>query len=165
MRKGFTLIELLVVVLIIGVLVSVALPQYKKAVMKTRFSTAFARLRSIQKQVELLNLDPPGPPVTDVLFVYEPGAYTGPNVMEYDVVDLNKGLTCDRALCNDGYFGFSAECHSSTSQCGVQMFSWDGPNVSVEATYENGEWTQICYSDVEYDFLCNSLPRDWEIKN
>ena len=52
MKKGFTLIELLVVVLIMGILASVALPQYFKSVEKGRAAEAINMLSEIASAEE-----------------------------------------------------------------------------------------------------------------
>lgn len=55
--KGFTLIELLVVVLIIGILSSVALPQYTKAVEKSRQAEAWTTLKSINDAIKIYQME------------------------------------------------------------------------------------------------------------
>ncbi len=51
-KTGFTLIELLVVVLIMGILTSIAVPQYQLVVEKSRVAEALINLRAIRNAQE-----------------------------------------------------------------------------------------------------------------
>lgn len=58
--KAFTLIELLVVVLIIGILTAIAVPQYERAVEKSRIAEIWTNLASLDKAYQVAQLEKPG---------------------------------------------------------------------------------------------------------
>ena len=96
-NNAFTLIELLVVVLIIGILAAVALPQYQKAVLKSRYTQLMAFGNAIEKAAEAYHLANGVYPASfDELAVDFPGEkredYSGKmTVMSYE------GKTCQLA--------------------------------------------------------------------
>ena len=83
-RGAFTLIELLVVVLIIGILAAVALPQYEKAVLKSRVAEQITLVSSLYPAVEACLLENGGDATNcqlDNLAVTAPACKPLPNAL------------------------------------------------------------------------------------
>lgn len=146
---GFTLIELLVVVLIIGILSSVALPQYTKAVEKARAAEAVQNLASLGKALSVY-----------VMANGVPGTGNGSvttNSMDLSELDVTLDLNCNSStkVCSSKNFEYKwfGSCVSATrkkSSSISYVLNW--------CQEENQEPELNCdvYDDMGYD-VCKGL--------
>ena len=135
-ERGFTLIELLVVVLIIGILSSVALPQYQKAVEKSRAAEVMQNWPVIEREANLFLLANPGD--TAALQDFAEGVLQG-------------GHFVDRNTYKTKNFEYYCEIQEGT-----------GFHCEIDRV---GNWTTACSNDSLYTFYLNNFGPDGAYRN
>ena len=157
MKRGFTLIELLVVVLIIGILSSIALPQYTNAVEKARLSEALSMIGSLKTGIDAYVL---------ANGYDEHVEFVGQSDVALDV-DAEASLDCSAGedRCGGKYFTYDAYC-SSGGSCVIsavratleEYYNGDGAKYYLGARKDANGWTYNCSSNSDIgNFICKNM--------
>ncbi|MBO4706967.1 MAG: prepilin-type N-terminal cleavage/methylation domain-containing protein [Elusimicrobiaceae bacterium] len=150
--KGFTLLELLVVVLIIGILASIALPQYNKAVEKAKLSEALINIKTIEASVDRYLL-------TNSIPVNET------NISDKLDVDLSGGEWNDYGEYKTENFSYGAYCRNYGDTCHISAVYKDneyGLFIEIQSGHSKS-FTCATFFTEKGQYICHYLEsQGWE---
>ena len=154
MKQGFTLMEMLVTVIILGILASVSLPQYRRAVNRARLAEAVVNMANIQKGIDMYCTQFRKSCETDTT-IFLPPDNAG---VKLDV-DLTGQFSGEGNTYGSKHFTYSAGCGPGNCQIAVDPRT-DSNLPILEATrVRNGltvTWTKVC-REFENNHYCDSL--------
>ena len=133
-RLGFTLIELLVAVLIIGIMSAVALPQYQRAVEKSRATQALTMLKSVYQAAKSYQLaNGSWPTQFEELDVEIPWTGNTPFVNGMKDTLSNENWSIQLYFGGENYNGvWLGRIAGDYQQAGFAMFNSYGNNATVD---------------------------------
>ncbi len=140
MKKGFTLVELLIVVVIVGIFVAIALPQYKRATERGRAMEGITNLRVATDYMNSLYVLR-----SDFSYLSSAGE---PNSVFTNKMDLVKSK----------YFAVPAIASSSQKvDVYVDRYSSSGWNYRLSSHSENGELVSSACTNLGTNDDCKAI--------
>lgn len=140
-KKGFSLLELLTVITIVGILSSVALPQYRKVMEKARFTKAQAMAKSLHDSCERMM------------------AEFDTNVWDDLVYKKNRNISNLDVVGSDVLpLGYSVDGTNSVKGKGYKFTLIGACNVDVEK-YEGSYKVKFTYTGTDY-VTCTNVDDD-----
>ena len=137
MKKGFTLIELLVVVLIIGILSAVALPQYTRAVERSRSVEGMQTATALSRAIDVWLMENGGFPTS---------------TLRFQNMGLSIELSGGSFNSDDGFYtkNFSTGSECGPNYCSIEIVRGESflYTFRLDKNSVNGEWDKKCFTQL-----------------